>query len=222
MSKLKYLQTKPFYLVLSTQHCKTHSIFDTALIAIKHGVNLIQLREKNASTRQIIQLGKALKKILTPYHIPLIINDDIEAAKQLNAEGIHLGQKDLAVHRARALLGSEKIIGLSLESYEQTPSLTELSTIDYVGIGPIFETNTKKDASNPMGLRTLKKIADKLKNQTPIYAIGGIDEKNIISVLKAGAEGIAVVSCVCSASDVASKCSQINSQLTCFHLRSKT
>ncbi|HBJ76790.1 MAG TPA: thiamine phosphate synthase [Porphyromonadaceae bacterium] len=164
--------------------------------AVKGGVSMVQLREKEASTRDFLELSLQLKQLLIPLHIPLIINDRIDIALACNAEGVHIGQKDMPYPMARKLLGDEKIIGLSVENMEEVRS-ANLLDVDYIGVSPVFSTPTKTDTSKPFGLDGLKEAVQ--CSIHPIVGIGGMNERTAKEVKSCGAEGIAVVSAIISA-----------------------
>ena len=161
--------------------------------AVKGGVSMVQIREKKASTLDFYQQALAIKKILRPYKVPLIINDRLDIALAVDAEGLHIGQSDLPYAIARQLLGKDKIIGLSVENIEQAKEANELD-VDYIGLSPVFSTQTKEDIAKPLELEGIREIASFTKH--PTVAIGGINKENTASILEAGADGIAVVSAI--------------------------
>ena len=161
--------------------------------ALKGGLSIVQLREKKLNTKAFYDRAMAVKELCTKYSIPFIINDRIDIALAVNADGVHIGQKDLPVSAARALLG-HKIIGWSVSNEEQAAKANQLE-IDYIGLSPIFSTKTKiKDLNEPLGIEGLKKL--KLISNKPVICIGGVDEKNAASIMQNGADGIAVVSAI--------------------------
>jgi thiamine-phosphate pyrophosphorylase len=164
--------------------------------AVKNGVTAVQLREKECSTREFIQLALDLKKILDPQNIPLIINDRLDVTLAVDASGVHLGQNDMPVSMARKLLGDKKVIGLSVETEKDLENVDALD-VDYLGVSPIFKTPTKRDTIDEWGLEGLKMIAG--MTDYKLAAIGGINRGNAGEVLKHGADGIAVVSAICAA-----------------------
>lgn len=186
------------HLVIGQQDCRHYSLTGIVSYAIAGGITHVQLREKSASIPDVIELGKALHQQLRIHSIPLIINDYIEVALAINADGVHLGQTDLACTLARQIIGPDKIIGLTIETAEQAIIGNQLP-VDYFGAGPVFLTQTKDDAPHPMGISGLRTICQ--TSQHPVIAIGGIDEYNAREVINAGAQGIAVVSAICSAED---------------------
>jgi len=187
---------KPLYLVTDTKLSLPKTVEEIVELAAKAGVGLVQLREKKLDNQGFIEKAKAIKKILSPYQIPLIINDTIEVALAVDAEGLHIGQNDIPYQEARKLLGKDKIIGLSVETMKQ---LEEANTweVDYLALSPVFSTNTKKDIAKPWGLEGVKKAVN--ITQKPLVAIGGINLENIASLFDLGIQSAAVVSAICSA-----------------------
>ncbi|MBI9053299.1 MAG: thiamine phosphate synthase [Bacteroidales bacterium] len=175
--------------------------------AVKGGVTMVQLREKDISSREFYELAKALKLVLKPLNIPLIINDRLDIALAVDADGLHIGQSDLPYSIARKLLGKDKIIGLSVETIEQAREVNNVD-VDYIGLSPVFSTNTKLDINTPLELSGIKEIAGFTKHKT--VAIGGINSLNAESVIASGADGIAVVSAIVS---------QENPQEAAFNLK---
>ena len=164
--------------------------------AVKGGVTMVQLREKECSTRDFIELAIRLKQKLAPYNVPLIINDRADVALAANADGLHIGQSDIKYNMARQLLGADKIIGLSVENMEQVYESNNMD-VDYIGISPVFSTATKTDTAPPFGLEGIRDVMAICNH--PAVAIGGINLTNIREIMAAGAHGIAVVSAICSA-----------------------
>lgn len=166
--------------------------------AVKGGVTMVQLREKDCSTKEFIRLALRLKQKLRPYQVPLIINDRVDVALAADADGIHIGQSDMPHTMARRLLGPNKIIGLSVENMEQACEANGFD-IDYIGISPVFSTATKTDIAPPFGLDGIRQVMQVSKH--PAVGIGGIGIGNATAVMEAGVNGIAVVSAICSAKD---------------------
>ncbi len=167
--------------------------FHRILESIKGGVSIVQLREKNASFEEFVEIARQLKAILRPLQIPLIINDRVDVALAARADGIHLGQSDHDVKVARKTLGGNAIIGLSIETLKQAEQAVNMP-VDYLAISPIFPTQTKHDCARHLGLEGLKKIS--AISPFPVIAIGGINEDNAKMIMEAGAKGIAVVSAI--------------------------
>ena len=164
--------------------------------AVAGGVTMVQLREKDAPTGEFVALAKRLKAVLAPLGIPLIINDRVDVALAADADGVHIGQSDMPYEDARRLLGAEKIIGLSVENFEDLERANALD-VDYVGISPVYGTPTKSDTAEPFGLEGLRRAV--AMSAHPTVAIGGMNASTIAEVMQAGADGVAVVSAICSA-----------------------
>ena len=186
------------YLVTDRDLSLGRSLTEVVEKAVKGGITMVQLREKNASTRQFVHEALQIRPILKKYGIPLIINDRVDVAMAIDADGVHLGQNDMQWQMARTLLGPEKIIGLSIENVDQLTDANE-ADIDYIGISPVFTTPTKKELFKGLGLSETGKIATLSKH--PSVAIGGINKSNAAGVLSTGTNGISVVSAICSAED---------------------
>ena len=166
--------------------------------AIKGGCTVVQLREKHATSREFYQLALSLKRITGYYGIPLIINDRLDIAAAVNAEGVHLGQKDLPADIARAVFGEEKIIGVSANNLQAAIN-AELDGADYIGVGAVFQTSTKTD-TKPVTIDKLKEIRSAVK--IPMVAIGGIKRSNISQLNGTGINGVAVVSAVIGSKNI--------------------
>jgi thiamine-phosphate pyrophosphorylase len=165
--------------------------------ALKGGANSIQLREKDNDTLSFYQRAVTTKNLCEKYNIPLIINDRLDIALAVNADGLHIGQKDIPFAVARKILGKEKIIGLSVSNEIQAIEANKLD-VNYIGLSPVFATKTKTtDLDIPLGIEGLKRIRN-LSNK-PIICIGGIDISNTIDLMANGADGIAVVSSISKA-----------------------
>lgn len=162
--------------------------------ALKGGVSIVQLREKKLDTKKLYNRAIATKYLCEKYNIPLIINDRVDIALAVNADGVHIGQDDLPVDVSRKLLGKDKIIGLSVSNEKQALEANKLN-INYIGLSPIFSTNTKtEDLEKPLGIEGLKKLKE--ISSHPIICIGGINKKNTASIIQNKADGIAVVSAI--------------------------
>ena len=188
------------YLVLDPELCRETGMVETARLAVRGGVTVVQLRDKAASRAQMVATGRALKQALAGSGVPLIVNDDVAAAVEIGAEGVHVGQSDMAAERARAAIGAGLILGLSVE----TPALAaavDPALVDYIGAGPVFATPTKPDHKAPVGFDGLAAIARAAP--VPAVAIGGLRHNHAAAVLGAGAQGLAVVSAICGRPDPA-------------------
>jgi len=198
------------YLVTDRSLSKGRSIEWIVEEAVKGGVTMVQLREKQSNTREFAELAIRLKQQLQPIGIPLIINDRLDIALAANADGLHIGQNDMPYPVARHLLGRDKIIGLSVENMEQVQEANSLDA-DYIGISPVFSTNTKTDTRTPFGLDGIRKAA--VITSHPTVAIGGVNETNAGQIIRAGASGIAVVSAIMSADDPMKAAQRLKQQI---------
>jgi thiamine-phosphate pyrophosphorylase len=176
-------------------------IEDVVERAVRGGATAVQLREKECPASEFLVLALRLRAILDRLGIPLIINDAVEIAAESGAAGVHLGQGDASPAEARRVLGPQAIVGLSVETLEQAEAAAEWD-VDYLGVSPVFFTATKTDIGRTWGLDGLRQL--RARTQKPLVAIGGIDASNAASVLDAGADGLAVVSAIVSASDLES------------------
>jgi thiamine-phosphate pyrophosphorylase len=166
--------------------------------AVKGGATIVQLRVKSLSTRNFLEIGKKIFFFLKKERIPLIINDRVDIALALDADGVHLGQQDMPLQLARKILGKEKIIGISVNNVHEALE-AEKGGANYIGVGPVFPTMTKPDIRTPLGIEGLRKIRKKIK--IPIIAIGGINKNNVREVYSTGVNGVAVVSAIISSPD---------------------
>jgi thiamine-phosphate pyrophosphorylase len=165
---------------------------------IQAGASFIQLREKELSFNEFVRVGKKIKEITGENKIPFVINDNIEVALALDADGVHVGQSDMNARNVRALIGEDKILGVSVRTVEQALLAIEHGA-DYLGVGAVFSTSTKNDAED-VAFETLRAICDAVS--IPVVAIGGINEKNIMELKGTGIDGVAVVSAIFAKPDV--------------------
>ena len=204
-NKKELLSNIDLYFITDSSLTKKGVIEDVKS-AVKAGVKIIQYREKNKSTREMIKEANEIKIICKQCKLNdvlFIVNDSIDVALAVDADGVHLGNDDMPYHIARKLLGKDKIIGLTVHNLKEAKYAEEIKA-DYIGVSPIFETKTKPDAGLPGGLELIKKIRSEIK--IPIVAIGGINENNIESVLNAGAKSIAIISAIITKPDVEKEC----------------
>lgn len=166
--------------------------------AVAGGVTIVQLREKDIDTREFVSLGLKLKALLAPLGVPLIINDRVDVALAVDADGVHIGQSDMPYDVARRLLGPDKIIGLSVETLDQVKE-ANLLDVDYIAVSPVYSTPTKTDTAPPFGLEGLQQAV--ALSRHPGVAIGGMNAATAPAVLATGIDGVAVVSAICSAPD---------------------
>lgn len=192
------LQALRLYLVTDQSCAGGRTLTDVVAAAVQGGVTCVQLREKLLNTRDFFAQALLLKELLAPHGIPLVINDRIDVALACGAQGVHLGQGDMPVAQARRLLPPDVFIGLSVETMDDVARSASLS-VDYLGVSPIHATPTKTDTQMPWGLDGLRKVRS--ATALPLVAIGGIHAGNARAVLAAGADGLAVVSALCSAPD---------------------
>lgn len=188
------------YLVTDRLLARGRVLVDVVLAAVRGGATVVQLREKESSARETLELGRALLDRLRPLGVPLIVNDRVDLALALGADGVHVGQGDLPPEVARRLLGPKALVGLSITGPADLPTL-DPAVVDYAGVGPIFPTGSKADATPALGLEELARLRRLLP--VPIVAIGGITAANAAGVIAAGADGVSVVSAICSADDCA-------------------
>ncbi len=186
------------YLVTDRALCAHRTVEEVVLMALRGGAACIQLREKDASTRDFVEEALRIKTIMAPFPASLIINDRIDVALAVGADGVHIGQRDMPCEIARKLLGSGAIIGLSVETWEDVERAEALD-VDYLGVSPVFMTPTKTDTKSHWGLEGLSRIRDATRR--PLIAIGGINASNAKDAIRAGADSIAVVSAICAAPD---------------------
>lgn len=197
------------YVITDPQAAGERSLLDVVRAAVAGGASVVQLREKQSATRVMLELGLALRDITRAAGVPLIVNDRIDVALALEAEGVHVGQDDMPAALARQLIGPERILGVSAETVEQARQ-AECDGADYLGVGTVFPTPSKADAGNPIGITGLQAIAQ--VSRLPIVAIGGITHDNAAEVFRAGAVGVAVISAVVGAPDPAAAARRLRSQ----------
>ena len=186
------------YLVTDPTFCAARGLVETALAAVRGGATVVQLRDKTASDEELIAQGRALKAALAGSGALLIVNDRVEVAAAIPADGVHVGQSDAASASARRVLGADAIIGLSIQNAEQA-ALLDRELVDYVGVGPVFATATKSDHAEPLGFDGLARIC--AASALPAVAIGGLSVAHVDAVFAAGARGLAIVSAICAAPD---------------------
>lgn len=188
------------YLVTDGTMCSEYGLIDTVCAAIEGGVTMVQLRDKHATDDELYQTACALKESIAG-RVPLVLNDRVAIAKKAQLDGVHLGQGDMSIVEARALLGSDVWLGLSVNTLEelQIAQTQHLNQLDYVGIGPVFATKTKLNHAPPNGIEGLRELV--ANSQLPTVAIGGIGQANAAEVYSMGCDGIAIVSAICAAKD---------------------
>jgi thiamine-phosphate pyrophosphorylase len=186
------------YLVTDRVCCGSRSVDEVVAAAVANGATLVQLRDKSVDARPMLELGRSLLDLLRPAGIGLIVNDRIDVAQVLGADGVHIGQQDIPYPEARRLLGPAKIIGVSVGSEAEAREAAGWD-VDYVGVGPAYPTATKRDAGAALGAGATARLAGMSGHRA--VAIGGIDTANAAALYAAGLEGVAVISAICSAVD---------------------
>ena len=175
------------------------TVIDDVKSAIKGGINIIQYREKGASKEQMLAEAKEIKKLCQKGNVIFLVNDRMDIALAVDADGVHLGQDDTSYETARNILGKNKIIGLTAHNVDESVEAEKLG-VDYIGLSPIFSTSTKDDAGKACGTEMITQVKKHVK--IPVVAIGGINESNIGQVLKAGAKNMAIISAILAKDDV--------------------
>ncbi len=195
------------YLVTDRGLARGRSTLDIVKAAVNGGATCVQLREKDCSTLEFIEQALSIKEYLSARGIPLIINDRIDVAQAVKADGIHLGQTDMPLDMARAIVEDSMLIGISAESLEDAIE-AEKGGADYLGVSPIYATPTKTDTAPPLGLEGLRQIRAAVK--IPLVGIGGLNRENAAEVIRNGADGVAVVSAIVAAGDPEAAAAELN------------
>jgi len=186
------------YLVTDRGLARGRSTLEIVRAAVDGGATVVQLREKDCSTREFIEQALAIKDFLKDRAVPLIINDRLDVAQAVKADGVHLGQTDMPLKVAKKILGDSMIIGISAESLQDAVE-AEKGGADYLGVSPIYATPTKTDTALPLGLEGLREIRKAVR--IPLVGIGGLNRDNAAEVIRNGADGVAVVSAIVAADD---------------------
>ncbi|OYT58299.1 MAG: thiamine phosphate synthase [Candidatus Aenigmatarchaeota archaeon] len=184
---------------ITDRHLSKKGIIDDVVSAIRGGVRIVQYREKEKSTREMIKEAREIGKICKQKNVVFIVDDRIDVALASGADGVHIGDDDIDFMTARKILGDSKIIGVSVRSLEDAKKYEELGA-DYISFGPIFKTKTKKDAGEPIGLDIIRQAKANLK--IPFAVIGGINRENLKDVLNAGAERVCMISAIAGKNNV--------------------
>ncbi len=198
------------YLITDPALAGERSLLDVVDKASANGVGLVQLRDKGAEARDLLAIAEALKALLLPKGVPLVVNDRVDVAAAAGV-GCHIGQSDLPPAAAREILGRDAIIGLSLDRVEQTED-ADPACLDYVAHGPFAATGTKTDAGKPVGTEGIERV--RALTSLPLVAIGGIDATNAADAIRAGADGVAVVSAIMAARDPGAAARVLNNVVT--------
>lgn len=197
MSRLKK-EDLLLYAVTDRTWLNGDTLYNQVEKALKGGATFIQLREKNLSNTEFLEEAKEIKQLCAKYNVPFVINDNVEIAKEIDADGVHVGQDDMEALDVRAVLGKDKIIGVSAHSVEEA-LLAQEHGADYLGVGAVFHTGTKSDATD-LSRETLKAICDAV--DIPVIAIGGISAENVLELSGNGLCGIAVISAIFAQKDI--------------------
>ncbi|MEF2144316.1 MAG: thiamine phosphate synthase [Desulfovibrionaceae bacterium] len=184
------------YLVTDQALCLGRDLLDVVGLAVQGGASIVQIREKHSDTRDFVDLARRVKLLLGPQGVPLLINDRVDVALAIGADGVHVGQSDMHVADVRQLMGADAIVGLSVENLDQVRAGNALD-VDYLGVGPVYATATKPDHSPPWGLDGLRSVRS--ISQHVLVAIGSVAVENAYEIMETGVDGVAVVSAICSA-----------------------
>ena len=195
------------YLITDRRFLKGRSLNEAVEAAILGGVTIVQVREKDISSRQFFEITRSVKQVTDYYNIPLIINDRIDIAQAVDAAGVHLGQSDLHLLDARKILGQGKIIGISAGNTAEAAE-AEKNGADYLGIGAVYPTGSKSDADEPIGLVGLRNVVSSIT--IPSVAIGGINRDNVRDIFGAGVNGISVISAILDKEDIMKAAENLN------------
>jgi thiamine-phosphate pyrophosphorylase len=193
------------YLVTDTELSRPRPVADVVRAAVAGGVTVVQVRDKAASRRELLELTRAVQAAVPP-HVPVVVNDAVDVALLAGADGVHVGQDDLPPAEVRALIGPDRLLGFSVSSTDELAVALALpaGTLDLVGIGPVRGTPTKPDAGAPLGVDGVRDLAAAARAAgLATVAIGGIDAANAGEVAATGVDGVCVVSAVCAAPDPA-------------------
>jgi thiamine-phosphate pyrophosphorylase len=191
--------------IVDPERAGGHDLADLARLCAQGGATLVQLRDKVSETRAMVEEARAIKAALTPFRVPFVVNDRIDVALAAKADGVHLGPDDMAIEDARALLGRDAIVGLSIKSVAEADA-APLDLIDYVGSGGVYVTLSKEQKNPPIGPQGLARIVAALHRRAanmPVVGIAGIDASNAAEVIGAGADGVAVISALSQSPDPA-------------------
>ena len=206
------------YLILDETWCPLARMPDMARMLLHCGVTCVQLRIKQAGDEQRLRTAGCVLAVLQSAGIPLLINDDVWVAAEVGANGVHLGQQDMHVLRARERLGKSAVIGLSITSAEQIRQCSDYP-VDYFGVGPVFFTRTKQHAAAPLGIAALRAIVQQLS--LPVVGVGGIDQHHLDEVLATGVAGVAVSAAILSHRHPAQVCCDFAETIKRWHSRAR-
>ena len=199
------------YFIADSSCCKERDIADVVASAIKGGTTMVQFRHKSGDIHKVKEEALAIKKILADSSIPFLINDYVEIAAEINADGVHIGQDDMTPQKARKIIGDGKILGLTAFTKEHFDHM-DPTIIDYVGTGPFFHTLTKPD-KEVLGSKGFAQLAK--DSPVPIVGIGGITADNAAEVMKAGADGVAMMRSISEADDPCKAAQELLKSVSC-------
>ena len=200
------------YFICGTTTCLGKDLYTVVEDALKGGITLFQFREKGKGAlegKEKLELAIKLKNLCKKYNVPFIVNDDIELALKIDADGIHVGQDDLGVDEIRKLM-PDKIIGLSIGNEEELKQ-SKVEYVDYVGVGPVYVTQSKDDAGGAIGYEGLE-LMRKLLPQMPLVAIGGIQTQHIKDVMKTNVDGVSIISAISYSDNIEKTVREMNEQ----------
>ena len=186
------------YLVVGPTDCRGRPLPEVVAAAVEGGVTLVQLRDKLSPTREVMASAERLLELLRPRGVPLLLNDRADVALAVGADGVHVGQDDLPAEAARHLLGSGAIVGLTADRPDEVDAAQE-APVDYLGSGPIYPTSTKDGVADAWGVDGFRDL--RRRSRHPVVAIGGVTAETAAAAVRAGADGVAVVSAICAADD---------------------
>jgi thiamine-phosphate pyrophosphorylase len=201
------------YVLADPAQARGVSLAEITAAAARGGATLVQLRNKTGATRELVEQARSIKLALAGTGVPLLVNDRVDVALVAEADGVHLGREDLDARAARQLLGPQAIIGATVRGDQDVAGLTS-GAIDYVCIGGVFSTMSKENPDPPIGLAGLSRLARLVRERIPripVGAIAGINARNAADVIRAGADGVAVVSAVVAAADPAQAARELRS-----------
>lgn len=208
----KQTHTKPeellLYAVTDRHWLNGATLISQVEAALKGGATFIQLREKNLDDKAFYQEALEIQKLCKEYKVPFVINDNVELAKKIGADGVHVGQSDMEALDVRKVLGDDKIIGVSAQTVEQA-ELAEKHGADYLGVGAVFPTGSKDDATE-VSFETLQEICEHV--HIPVIAIGGITRDNVVELGQSGICGIAVISAIFGQTDIEAATADLKKQ----------
>lgn len=198
LTKEELKQAMCLYAVTDSMWLNGRTLADVAEEALQGGVTFLQIREKNLEPEKFEALAREVQERAQKYHVPFVVNDEVEIAHKIDADGVHIGQSDMELARARKLLGPDKLIGVSAQTVEQAVKAQQ-GGADYLGVGAVFPTSTKADAAE-VSYGELKAICEAVS--IPVVAIGGIGANNVEELKGSGIDGVAVVSAIFASGDI--------------------